>query len=378
MRVVKTKVLYIIDYLSIGGGTERQMRELVMHLDRDQFEPTLVTLRELNVLNLPGHVNPNCEHFCLELPRLASPKTVTALFRLVRFLRQNRFDIVHTFFQDGNIMGVLAGALAGTKSIIVSRRDIGHWYTPRKLFWLRQVNRLADYFLVNSDAVKQAVVKHEKARPERIKVIRNGFFDIPDDRPSAIDRTRLGIPADSHLVGIVANLGKVKRIDNFIRIAAAAADKKAHFLVIGAGRDREALLEQARQAGLGERFQIMHTLENVFDYMKLFDVGLLTSDAEGLSNTLIEYQMCGKPALAFDVGGNREVIQDGKTGYLLAPGDLVGMVRRLDALLVDESLRTTMGANAASWARVEFHGSKLIRQTTDFYRYSLSGADLYD
>jgi glycosyltransferase involved in cell wall biosynthesis len=298
------------------------------------------------------------------------------VLRLARFMRRNRFDIVHTFFQDANIGGVLAGAMAGIRSIVVSRRDIGHWYTPRKLFLLRQVNRLADYFLVNSEAVKQAVVQHEKIRPARIKVVRNGFFDIPDDSPSPLSKSKLGIPADSHLVGIVANLVPVKRIDNFIRIAACAADRQAHFLVIGAGSRREILLAQARQAGLADRFQIIHTLENVFDYMKLFDVGLLTSDAEGLSNTLIEYQMCGKPVLAFDVGGNREVIQDGRTGYLVTPGDLEGMVRRLDALLLDEPLRKTMGASAASWARVEFHGSKLIRQTSEFYRYSLTGADL--
>jgi glycosyltransferase involved in cell wall biosynthesis len=374
--VARTKILYIIDYLTIGGGTERQMRELVVHLDRDQFDPTLVTLRQLNSPGHPNHVNPNCEHFCLEVPRLASLKMIVAVLRLARFMRRNRFDIVHTFFQDANIGGVLAGAMAGIRSIVVSRRDIGHWYTPRKLFLLRQVNRLADYFLVNSEAVKQAVVQHEKIRPARIKVVRNGFFDIPDDSPSPLSKSKLGIPADSHLVGIVANLVPVKRIDNFIRIAACAADRQAHFLVIGAGSRREILLAQARQAGLADRFQIIHTLENVFDYMKLFDVGLLTSDAEGLSNTLIEYQMCGKPVLAFDVGGNREVIQDGRTGYLVTPGDLEGMVRRLDALLLDEPLRKTMGASAASWARVEFHGSKLIRQTSEFYRYSLTGADL--
>ena len=374
--MAKTKILYIIDYLSIGGGTERQMRELMVHLDRDEFDPTLVTLSLPDLPNIAKRAIPDCEHLCLQVPRLSSPRTAGAVLRLARILRRNRFDVVHTFFQDANIVGVLAGALAGTRSIVVSRRDIGHWYTPRKLFLLRQINWMADYFLVNSEAVKQAVVQHEKIRPERIKVIRNGFFDIPDDSPSPLTKSKLGIPADSHVVGIVANLGTVKRIDNFIRIAASVADKQTHFLVIGAGKNREDLLAQAHQAGLGDRFQIIHTIENIFDYMKLFDVGLLTSDAEGLSNTLIEYQMCGKPALAFDVGGNREAIVHGKTGFLVTPGDLEGMVRWLDALLSDEVLRKAMGADAASWARVEFHGSKLIRQTSEFYRYSLTGADL--
>jgi glycosyltransferase involved in cell wall biosynthesis len=176
----------------------------------------------------------------------------------------------------------------------------------------------------------------------------------------------------------VANLGTVKRIDNFIRIAEKVADKRTRFIVIGAGKNREALLDQARQLSLGDRLQIIHTLDNVFDYMKLFDVGVLTSDAEGLSNTLIEYQMCGKPALAFDVGGNPEVIQNGKTGFLITPGDLDGMAQKLNFLLTDENLRKSMGRNASSWARAEFHGSRLIRRTSDFYQHSLTGADIQD
>ncbi|MEW5795009.1 MAG: glycosyltransferase [Candidatus Zixiibacteriota bacterium] len=374
----RIKILYIIDYLSAGGGTERQMRQLVLHLDREQFDPTLVTLRPIKWLNMPEHVNPNCEHICLDVPRLAGPKAALALFRLARFLRRHRFDIVHTFFQDANLMGVLAGTLAGTRSIIVSRRDIGHWYTPGKLFVLRQFNRMADYFLVNSDAVKRSVAGHERFRPERIKVVRNGYFDLPDDSPSPLSKTELGVPADSPLVGVVANLGVVKRIDNFIRVAGRVADKKCHFVVIGASDNVEPFYDLARQCGLEGRFHILHTLENIFNHVKLFDVGVLTSDAEGLSNTLIEYQLCGKPALAFDVGGNREALRDGRTGYLIPPGDLDGMVKGLDALLTDHGLRKSMGANAAAWARQEFAGQRLIEQTSAFYRHSLTGKDITD
>ncbi len=374
--MAKIKVLYLIDYLSAGGGTERQLRELIVHLDRDQFEPMLVTLSRLDWLDLPEHVNPNCEHFCLDIPRLASPKAIAEICRLARFIRNEEYDLVHTFFLDANIVGVLAGLLGGRKPVLVSRRDIGYWYTPKRLFVYRQFNRLADYFLVNSYAIKKAVVTHEKFRPERVKVIHNGFFNMPDDTPSSLDRSALGIPSDAPLVGIVANLRPVKRIDNFIRVAAQVSNPHTHFIVLGAGESKDQLRQQAKEAGLGDRFHITHTLDSIYDYVKLFDVGVLTSDSEGLSNTLIEYQLCGKPGLAFDVGGNNEVILDSETGYLVPPGDIDAMARRLNTLLDDGQLRARLGEQAAAWAREEFRGANLVEKTSQFYRHVLGGADL--
>lgn len=374
--MARIKVLYVIDYLSAGGGTERQLRELIVNLDRDRVEPILVTLSKLDWHGLPEHVNPNCEHFCLEIPSLASPKGISQIFALAKYIRREKIDLVHTFFLDANIVGVLAALLGGRKTVIVSRRDVGYWYTPRRLFVYRQFNRLADYFLVNSSAIKRAVAEHERFRPERIKVIRNGFFSLPDDTPSPLTRASFGIPDDVPLVGIVANLRPVKRIDRFVEAAAACKSKNAHFMVIGIGELKEALQQQAERAGLNGRFHMTHTLDSIYDYVKLFDIGVLTSESEGLSNTLIEYQLCGKPALAFDVGGNNEVIVNEKTGYLIPPDDLDILIAKLDLLLADSQTRQTMGKAAAAWAREEFKGARLVEQTTTFYEQALTGTDV--
>lgn len=364
----KIKILYVIDYLTTGGGTENQLKALISHLDRERFEPFLVTLAPMKGWEgLPAYHDPGCEHICLGLRKIKHPKTIIDILRLSRLIRKRKFHIVQTFFVDANIIGVISGFLGGCRSRVVSRRDLGFWYTPPLLSFLNRVNRLARYFLVNSEAVKEAVMEHEKIEVEKIRVIRNGVFDMPDENRSKMRKADIGVPGDAPFVGIVANLREVKRIDNFIRVAAALRHDNTHFMVIGVGPLKEDLLRQAREAYIGHRFHITHTLDNIYDYIKLFDVGVLTSDSEGLSNTLIEYQLCGIPAIAFDVGGNNEVIEQGNTGFLIKHGDLDEMRSKIDILLDDEDLRARLGHKARDIARARFAGERMIKETAEFY-----------
>lgn len=370
----KIKILFIIDYLTTGGGTENQLRALVSNLDRERFDPFLITLSKLQGWSdLPRHRNPGCPHTCLKLRKIIHPKTIFDLIKLSWIIRRNKIDIVQTFFVDANIIGVIAGFLGGCKNIIVSRRDLGFWYTPKNLFFLRQVNRLADYFMVNSRAIKKTVIEYERVEPEQIKVIYNGVFKLPDDGPSKLIKSDLDIPDNSPVVGIVANLRQVKRLDNFVRIAAAVERKDVHFMVVGTGSLKEELIRQANESGIGERIHFTHTLDNIYDYVKLFDVGVLTSDSEGLSNTLIEYQLCGKPAIAFDVGGNREIIDHEQTGFLVKHGDLDEMRMKIQLLLSDESLSQKMGRVGAERSRAEFAGERMIKETCEFYETITNG-----
>jgi glycosyltransferase involved in cell wall biosynthesis len=363
----KLKILYIIDYLSTGGGTEKQLRELIVNLDRERFIPMVVTLSKLDWHGLPAYHDPGCRHLCLEINRILSLKGLWSIIKLAKIIRRERFDIVQTYFVDANIIGVIAGFLGGCKGIIVSRRDMGYWYTPWILFVLRLLNRLAHYYVVNSDAVKNFVSAKEKVKLEKFKVIHNGFFNLPGDDHPETALTQLGIPVSTQLVGMVGNLRHVKRIDNFIRVAASIKGQDVHFLVLGIGHLKDDLMAQARDAGLNSRFIISHTLDNIYNYVKHFDVGVLTSDSEGLSNTLVEYQLCGVPAVAFDVGGNREVIEDGVTGFLLKHGDLDGMREKIELLLTNKELRATMGCAAARISQQKFAGDRMIKEYSDFY-----------
>ena len=364
----KIKVLYLIDYLSIGGGTENQLRKLIRHIDKDKFEVSVVVLKYLDWEGFPEYADPGCPHICLHVESLLKYDTFMKIIQLSRYIKKNNIDIIHTFFFDSNLIGVIAAFLSGRRKVVVSRRDLGFWYTKPKLLILRFCKFFSDMYLVNAEAIKQTVMKYENIPEEKVSVIYNGFFELPDNSPSPISKQNLQIPEEAFVIGIVANLREVKRLDFFIELATKIKTRPLHFLILGNGPLKVTILEQAKTAGLENRLQILHTLDSIFDYIKLFDIGVLTSESEGLSNTLIEYQLCGKPAVAFDVGGNREVISQDLTGYVVPAFKIDEMANTLDRLLTDRELRLKLGKNAQLQACQLFLGNLMIDSTEKLYR----------
>jgi glycosyltransferase involved in cell wall biosynthesis len=296
---------------------------------------------------------------------LVSAKGIRAVLQLAAEIRRERIHLIQTFFPDASIVGTIAGRLGGAR-VVLGRRDLGYWYTPRYLSVLRVLQRFAHAYLVNSQAVRTAVSESERVDPDRVQVVYNGFFDLPTG-PSRLTLADFGFPLDAKLVGVVANLRQIKRLDRFVEMAASIRDPRARFLIVGYGELQDALLAQARRAGLGERLRITRTLQDVLEVIKLFRVGALTSESEGLSNTLVEFGLCGVPAVAFDVGGNREVIEDGVSGFLVKPFDVPVLTKRVEELLADDALRSRLGTGAKALCTDRFGGARMVEQTQAFY-----------
>ena len=359
------RILYLLDVLDGFGGTERQLRELIGHMDRMRFDPIVATLYSMDASHETEFGRLGCETRCLGIRKLVSIGGLRAVLKLASEIRRQRIGIVHTFFPDAGILGTIAGRLGGAR-VMVGRRDLGYWYTPSYLRVLRLLQRFADAYLVNSQAVRSAVSKSEGVDPGRVRVIHNGFFDLPSG-PSRLTLGDLGFPEGAKLVGIVANLRTIKRLDRFVEMAAGIRDGRTCFLIVGYGEQRDALVEQARLAGLAGRFRIIHTIHDALEIVKLFTVGVLTSDSEGLSNTLVEYGLAGVPAVAFDVGGNREVIEDQSSGFLVSPYDVGALRRRVEETLANETLRDRLGFRARVVCANCFAGAMMVDKTQTLY-----------
>jgi len=359
------RILYLLDVLNGFGGTERQLRELIRHMDRSSFDLLVVTLYSMDTSHEVELGRLGCETRCLGIRKLVSLGALHAILKLALKIRRERIDIVHTFFPDAGILGTVAGRLGGAR-VVVGRRDLGYWYTPSYLRVLRLLQRFADTFLVNSQAVRSAVSKSEGVDSARVEVIHNGFFDLPSG-PSRLTLGDLGFPQGAKLVGTVANLRPIKRLDRFIEMAAGIRDRQTCYLIVGHGEQRDALIEQARLAGLADRFRVIHTIHDVLEIVKLFTVGVLTSDSEGLSNTLVEYGLAGVPAVAFDVGGNREVIEDQSSGFLVSPYDVDILRRRVEEILANETLRARLGVRARVACANRFAGARMVDKTQTLY-----------
>lgn len=359
----KIPVAYFLDRYGKGGGTENQLAIILKNIDQTRFTSHLVSLRPAEV---SSSLEVDCPTFFLNVEKLASIRALIGLCKFVRYLRKNRIRILQLYFIDSNILGALAGKLAGIKNIVVNRRDMGWWYNTPSLAWTNRLNRFARYCLTNAEAVRQIVHKYEPFSLEQIKVIHNGV-DLKPDSGQSLTRSELNIPESVPVVGIVANLKRIKRIDRFIRVAQQLTDKTAHFVIVGVGPDENALKKQVREARLQNRTTFFQTVDQVHEVMSLFDVGVLTSETEGLSNVLIEYALASRPAVAFDTGGNSEAIEDRLTGYVIPDNNEELMAGKIDELLASPDLRKQLGERGRARALAKFSRQQMISQMEAFY-----------
>ncbi len=365
----KIEIAFLIDDCRRGGGTENQLHNLISNIDEDRFSWHVFNLRPCPV----DHCEVDSQVTWLGVERLLSLAALKAGWHMFRYLRKRKVKILQAFFYDSRVFGVILGRLARVPRIIVCRRDIGWWHTPFKLMALRATAKIADRCLVNSMAVKEMVVYSEQIPSEKVVVVYNGVDD-PFLRSKGRDiRKEFNISPNSLVVGMIANFRPVKRGDLFLEAAARVRDQRVRFLMVGSGPLEPALKEKARELNLEGRVNFFHTIDDIPAVLEAMEIGVLTSESEGLSNVLIEYGFAGLPALAFDTGGNKEVIRDGKTGFVVPLHDLEDMVDKLNTLVGDKNLRNEMGAEARSFVEEAFSISSMCRATEKFYFETLRG-----
>jgi L-malate glycosyltransferase len=323
-----TKILYVID--GIGrGGTELQLVGLLQRLDRKLFKPMICTLTDIDNSLIPD----DCHHLRLQSRSLLSPGGLRNLWTLRNFMRDEKIDIVQTFFQDATLLGATAARLAGVPVRIGSFRDLGFWRTRRQEIALRRVYAGMTAFLANSSAVRDHFCTHDGLDPQRVTVIPNGL-DV-----EAFDFTA---PAEMPLrVGIVGNLNRrVKRADLFIEAAGrlAARFPDVQWTVVGDGDQKPALQKRAADLGLADRMDFPGRVGDVASLLKTWDVAVICSDSEGLSNALLEYMLCGCAVVATAVGGNLDLVRDDVTGLLVPTDDDAALADAVGRLLADGAL----------------------------------------
>lgn len=363
------RVLFLIDEVEglAAGGTERQLFQIIQALIGSEFQVELAVLRGSFSSESAG-----CPVHNLNFPReLGSLNGIRSLLRLRSWIHSRHFDIVHTFFTDANLIGPIAARLADVSAVIGGRRNLNHWMSPAFSRFQRISNMFVDVLLANSEMVKQAVCRTECVRPSKIEVIYNAI-DIDRFQKNlqvrAKFRKEFGF-ADNHVViGNVANLRSIKGVPDFLEAAAIVmrTNPNCRFIQVGEGELRSSIEARIDELGLGSAFLLLGRRNDVPDLLSVFDVGVLTSHAEGFSNSILEYMAAELPVVVTDVGGNREAL--GETGIIVAPGDTSAIASALQRLASDAGLRGTMGTSAAQRVQELFASDSIRELWLDFYR----------
>jgi L-malate glycosyltransferase len=290
------------------------------------------------------------------------------------FLRERKIDVVHTDGFYTNVFGIIGAKLAGVRARIAFRGSVGGWFTPRQELTERTVFHLANTVHANSQAVREFLINQGVAA-KKIEVVYNGL-DLSRVTPPHLSRgearVTLGLPADESrgLVTIVANMRhEVKDYPMFLRAARRVHDAVPGtiFALAGEGELMGQLRELARELGLERDTYFIGRCDRVAELLYASDVCVLSSKAEGFSNSILEYMGAARPVVATAVGGAREAIVDGETGYLVSSGDDETMAVRIETLLRDRVLARAMGQRGRQVVMQRFSSEAQLAATERLY-----------
>lgn len=376
-------VMYIVDtFLSpsgspMQGGAEKQLGILATSLDPSRFRPLVVQLSPRGTVPLAeGKLGP-ARVFHLPTEKFYSLSGFRQVFRIARLARDEKVDVIQTFFEKAEVMGWLARRLAGVPVWVTSRRDLGFKRKPVYDRIFRETSRSCDALVAVCRAVKDETASREGFPASKIEVIYNAMEDATLARAlsSWPSRTELGLPTDGRLVGMVANFNfEIKGHHYFIEAAARVAWDRSdvQFVLVGDGELRDGCERQARDLGLAERFHFLGKRGDVPAILAHLDVSALCSTSEGLSNVIMESMAVGKPVVATRVGGNPELVQDGVTGLVVSPADSAALAKAIGALLDDPARAGSMGAAARQVAEERFSVRSMVEAHEKLYHRLLT------
>lgn len=367
------KILFVIDaFENPNAGTECQLYRLISELGKAGFQPHLLTFRESDFLKEGGFP---CDYTVLEgSVSIRSLNTWRQLATLAKGFKSRGYYLAHVFFNDASVLCPPIFRLAGIRTII-SRRDMGYWYTPGYLWALRFTRYFVSGVLANSEAVKGVTIQREWYHNNQVSVIYNGY-PIMEEKPLAPSEMPVDWPVtdNSMTICLVANVRPIKRIQDAIEVLAMleTSIRPPNLVVIGGG-ESGALAKLAQRHGVSGRVHFLGSRKDVTSCLLASDIGLLCSESEGFSNAIVEYMLAGLPVVCTNAGGNPEAITDGETGYLYPVGDLVALADKLNKLISNQKQRRLFGERARELARERFSVEAMMEAHQQYYQSLMLG-----
>jgi glycosyltransferase involved in cell wall biosynthesis len=265
-------------------------------------------------------------------------RDLVSLWKLWRLFRRRAPDIVHTHSSKAGILGRIAARLAGVPVVIHTIHGLPfHEYQPAvaRMFYRfleRRCAALTDRIICVGEAMKEKALAAKLGRPEDIDVVYSGIeIDQFSDGPSTI-RAMHAFAVDDVVIGTVSRLAPLKGHADLLEAVKPLQEKdpKVRLLLVGDGELRQ---DVERAAGARAVFAGMVTPDRIPEYLRAMDIVVHPSLREGLPRAVVQALLCGRPVIAVDCDGAREVVIEGETGSLVPPGSVPELTRALERML---------------------------------------------
>lgn len=382
-------VAHVITRLIVGGAQENTLLTVQGQLHDYGDQVTLVTgpgLGPEGSLEEAARASGVPLYVIDPLRRSIHPwRDFVSLRALTKALRELRPDIVHTHSSKAGILGRLAAYRLGIPCVHTVHGAAFHYGQSPIAYHAyvaaeRRAARWTDWFISVCDAMTDDYVTAGVAARDRFVTVYSGFDVEPflnPPRSREVVRRELGFEEDDIVVGKIARLFPLKGHEFLLAAAPriVARNPRVRFLLVGNGSLRESLEAQVRSLGLTEHFVFTGLVPpgQIAELIGAMDIVAHTSQWEGLARVLPQGLIAGKPVVTYDVGGAKEVVIPGETGYLLPRDDIDGLVEAIVALAADPELRDRLGSAGRARCLEPFRHQTMTRRIREVYADVLAG-----
>ena len=371
-------LLLLTDIFEGMGGSERNIIQLLEGIDKNKFRLYVARFasahlakdmkdKDAAIMNLNG----------------AGIYTISGLKNLAflkRFVREEEISLILTYHESSDFYGLALSFICNIP-VISSRRDMSFKTKPHHRLAYRLVGRYFDSVIAVSNAVRREVIKRRWFREGRTFTIYNGIntANYENTHGGITLKKKLGIHPKYPVVGMVANIRKIKGYPYFLEASSIIHryDRNVQFLIVGndwtePGFTITDLKRYGEKIGVSQNLHFLGEREDAADLISLFDVAVLASLSEGLSNVILEYMASSKPVVATEVGGNPEIVVHRETGLLVPPADAQALADAILSILEDEEAALRYGAAGKKRVEDKFGLGKMIREYEDLFERVLS------
>lgn len=357
----KVKIIHIITSLNFGGA-EIMLLDLARGFPQEFFEVKVATVVRGGVLVEDFRAAGIETHIFQKKGKLG----LGVIWKLWRFLRREKSDVVHTHLFGGDTWGRIAAVLAGAPVIISTEHN-----TNFDEGWMkRKTKKFLSYFtkkiVAVSEAVKNYSVSRDKIKAKKIIVIANG---INLEKFAGIPEKEFGDPP---VIGIVGRLEEQKGHKYLFEALNLIKAIPWVLWVVGDGSRKAELERLAKDLNLRERIIFLGARKNIAEILSGIDIFVFPSLWEGLGLAVLEAAAAGKPIVASRVGGIPEIIDDGKTGILVEPKNVKSLADGLEHVLLGKVDAREMGERAREMVKKKFSAEKMVEEYEKLYKELLA------
>lgn len=380
------KVLHILTRL-IRGGADETVLLIVMGLNPHDFEATLLVGSDSDQQYVAEASDAATILIEPSLRRDVKPiSDLRALYRLYRFIRDGKYDIVHTHTAKAGFLGRLAASMAGVPIIVhtvhgITFHDFRHPIVQTLFIIFEKVAAtVTDRFIAVGEDLKEYYLQVGIGKPERYKVIHTGmnlnrFLNAGELPEEFIRRKRqeFYIEPTDIVIGHVSRLDTGKGQQYLLQAIPqiVARFPNTTFILVGEGKHRKMFETMTRELHIEQHVIFAGFRHDIEEIMAIFDVAVFTSLWEGLPRVVVQYAAVGKPIAAFDIKGVSELVRNGINGFTVPVRDVGRLAKRIMYMLENLENSKNMGKSGRQFIDESWKADVMIAKIAQEYQLLL-------